>query len=342
MDAMPPHVMQALRQPHIWWQIGATVVRRRWLRPLAPIIMSPVVSLYCRARRMLKKRGVARRRWACSLCRRRARWKCVRCLRSYYCSRQCQNVSWHIVHKHLCYKPARLAWSVVVYGAATLTLFPGIIRDPLMYDLGLLLIPTSFIVSGALAGSLATLLKKTAGYDIRGRLLELTVLVATVWLTFMSWGLTQAFFGRPDACHGMMGTLSFTPEAEQASWLLHGTRRFVLQPAQYYYAMWDSFMGNSWSWVQSLACTHEAPRCFEHVPSATVDFYMKNEACASDWVLILYLYMASAAAYLGSWLYKIRERHVRQQQREIQNRELRHRRRQMARGVVVNGRPHLD
>ena len=75
LDAMPPHVMQALRQPHFCWQMGAAIVRRRWLRPLAPVILSPIVALYCRARRLLKKRGVSRRRWACSLCRRRARWK---------------------------------------------------------------------------------------------------------------------------------------------------------------------------------------------------------------------------------------------------------------------------
>jgi hypothetical protein len=146
LDAMPPHVMQALRQPHIWWQIGAAIVRRRWLRPLAPILMSPVVALYCRARRLLKKRGVARRRWACSLCRRRARWKCVRCLRSYYCSRQCQNVSWHIVHKHVCYKPVRFWWSVILYSAAALAAFPGILRDPAMYELGLSMIPASFVI----------------------------------------------------------------------------------------------------------------------------------------------------------------------------------------------------
>ena len=341
MDAMPPHVMQALRQPHIWWQIGATIVRRRWLRPLAPIIMSPVVSLYCRARRMLKKRGVARRRWACSLCRRRARWKCVRCLRSYYCSRQCQNVSWHIVHKHLCYKPSRLAWSTVVYGAATVALFPGILRDPLMYDLGLLLIPLSFVVSGVLAGSFATVLKKSAGYDIRGRLLELTVLISTIWLTLMSWGLVQAFFGQPDACLGMAGTLALTPEAEEASWLLHGTRHILLQPAKWYYLKWDSAVANSWTWIKSMVCTSETTGCFAHVPSLTVDFYMKSEACASDWVLFLYLYIAAVAAYVGSWLYKMRERHVRQQQRDIQNRELRLRRRQLARGAAVN-RPHRD
>ena len=95
LDAMPPHVLAALRRPHPAWQFSAAVIRRRWLRPVVPILVSPLVALYCRARRTLKKRGVSRRRWACSLCRRRARWKCVRCLRSYYCSRQCQNVSWH-------------------------------------------------------------------------------------------------------------------------------------------------------------------------------------------------------------------------------------------------------
>lgn len=128
LDAMPPHVLAALRRPHPWWQIGAAVVRRRWLRPFVPIILSPLVALYCRARRTLKKRGVSRRRWACSLCRRRARWKCVRCLRSYYCSRQCQNVSWHIVHKHVCYKPARYWWSVVVYTAGVLVAVPGVLK----------------------------------------------------------------------------------------------------------------------------------------------------------------------------------------------------------------------
>lgn len=337
MEAMPPHVMQALRQPHIWWQIGAAVVRRRWLRPLAPIVMSPIVSLYCRARRMLKKRGVARRRWACSLCRRRARWKCVRCLRSYYCSRQCQNVSWHIVHKHLCYKPSRLAWSSVVYGAAALVAFPGILKDPLMYDLGILLIPMSFIVIAVLAGSGATLVKKTAGYDIRGRLLELTVLVSTVWLAAVSWGLVQAFFGQPDACLGIVGTLSISPQEEEASWLLYGTRKFLLQPAKWYYLHWDGFVASSWTWMKSLICTapEDSDRCFAHVP--TVDFYLQNESCAADWVLFLYLYLAAAGAFLGSWLYKIRERHVRQQQREIQNREMRLRRRQMA-----PRRPHMD
>ena len=133
LDAMPPHVLAALRRPHPAWQLGAAVVRRRWLRPVVPVVVSPLVALYCRARRTLKKRGVSRRRWACSLCRRRARWKCVRCLRSYYCSRQCQNVSWHIVHKHVCYKPVRFWWSVAVYTVLICLVVPGIVEVSNIY-----------------------------------------------------------------------------------------------------------------------------------------------------------------------------------------------------------------
>lgn len=202
LEAMPAHVLAALRRPHPWWQIGTTIVRRRWLRPLAPIIMSPIVALYCRARRMLKKRGVSRRRWACSLCRRRARWKCVRCLRSYYCSRQCQNVSWHIVHKHLCYKPVRFWWSLVVYGGATVLAFPGVLRDPVVYDLGLSCLLGSFVVMGVIGGSIATSLKRGVGIDIRGRSLELTVVVLTLWMTCVAWGLVWGFFGESSRCWG--------------------------------------------------------------------------------------------------------------------------------------------
>jgi hypothetical protein len=319
LDAMPPHVMQALRQPHIWWQIGAAIVRRRWLRPIAPVLMSPVVALYCRARRLLKKRGVARRRWACSLCRRRARWKCVRCLRSYYCSRQCQNVSWHIVHKHVCYKPVRFWWSAVVYGVATLALFPGILRDPLMYDLGLCLIPISFIVTGILGGGAATVLKKAFGVDLRGRFLEASVVAVTLWLTIVSWGLVKAFFGESSSvCRGAMGSLSVTDEQLSSSYsTLRFLRMAILRPGQAYYLMWDRVPFMMGSWASTAFCTKtETPDagCFTHLPHANADFFLEdNEGgrCASDLLLVVWLYIAAGFALLGSTLYKRHERNRR-------------------------------
>jgi hypothetical protein len=311
LEAMPPHVMAALRRPHIWWQIGAAIVRRRWLRPIAPILMSPLVALYCRARRLLKKRGVARRRWACSLCRRRARWKCVRCLRSYYCSRQCQNVSWHIVHKHVCYKPARFWGSVIVYGVLTLLAFPGIVRDPLMYDLGLSILPMSFLVMGILGGGLATLLKKCAGMDIRGRSLEMAVVLLTLWLVLMSWGLVGAFFGDTNKCYGFLGMLRVSNDSQP--FLLRSLRVVALQPARSWFLMWDRAAFHAGPWMRKALCTKNPLKsgCFEHLPYANLDFYMTEsggEKCASDLVLVSALWIAAGFALAASNTLKRRER----------------------------------
>ncbi|KAL7565639.1 hypothetical protein ACA910_018998 [Epithemia clementina (nom. ined.)] len=376
LDAMPPHVMQALRNPHFMWQIGTAVVRRRWLRPLAPVLMSPIVALYCRARRLLKKRGVARRRWACSLCRRRARWKCVRCLRSYYCSRHCQNVAWHIIHKHVCYKPVRLWWSTVVYGALCLITFPGILRDPLMYDLGLLLMPFSFIVIGILAGGIATSLKKTFGLDLRGRMLELTVVLGTLWLTVVSWGLVQAFFGQTGACHGSLGRRLVVVDRKgvaAASLVLYWIQRLLLSPAQSYYLLWDRLAFNSGSLLQSILCLPSHPNtdegeppagCFEYLPHANANFFVSTTStddekevsyieeapskCAADVLLVWYLYVLAAGAYVASALYKQRERRQRrlqqqqmQQQQQHHRNHLRHHHHHHHR-QVLQPRPHQD
>ena len=310
LEAMPPHVMAALRQPHIWWQIGAAIVRRRWLRPIAPVIMSPVVALYCRARRLLKKKGVARRRWACSLCRRRARWKCVRCLRSYYCSRQCQNVSWHIVHKHVCYKPTRWAWSVVVYGFVTLLLFPGILRDPLMYDLGLGFIPTSFYAMAILGGGFAATLKKGVGLDLRGRIFELIVILLTLWLVLISWGLVGAFFGDSSRCRGVLGEHNHSMN-ETPPMFLRTLQALVLQPAMNWFLMWDRLALNSGRWIRKALCTGEQEGCFQHLHKANADFFFEEYnggKCASDLSLVSSTFISACIVTSCSYFLKRRDR----------------------------------
>lgn len=45
LDAMPPHVKQTLRQPHLGWKIGAVVVvRPRWFRPVAAVVVSALIN----------------------------------------------------------------------------------------------------------------------------------------------------------------------------------------------------------------------------------------------------------------------------------------------------------
>mmetsp|Transcript_7706 Transcript_7706/g.11017 ORF Transcript_7706/g.11017 Transcript_7706/m.11017 type:complete len:784 (+) Transcript_7706:258-2609(+) len=315
LEAMPAHVLAALRNPHPCWQVGAAIVRRRWLRPIAPVLMSPVVALYCRARRLLKKRGVSRRRWACSLCRRRARWKCVRCLRSYYCSRQCQNVSWHIVHKHVCYKPGRFWWSVAVYGAGTVIAFPGILKDPLIYDLGLTLLPASFLVMGILGGGVATAFKKGPGIDMRGRTLELIVLILTIWLVLVSWGLVWAFFGDVSSCYGAMGTLVVEKGTNDSS-ILSILGKSLFRPAQKWFLFWDRLGNNSGSWLRKGLCSSNSDEgtCFANLSKANPDFYYQSEGgekCASDLMLVSSLWLLAAATLVVSTLLKKHERNRR-------------------------------
>lgn len=305
LEAMPDHVMNALRQPHFCWQMGTAIVRRRWLRPMAPVLLSPIVALYCRARRLLKKRGVSRRRWACSLCRRRARWKCVRCLRSYYCSRQCQNVSWHIIHKHVCYKPARFWWSTAVYLLLALALFPGVLKDPLIYDFGISLVPASFFVIGILAGGVAQFLKKCFLVDLRGRMLEFAVLLVTLWLVNVSWGLTWAFFGDTAQCKGVFGPAS--PDSK----VLKAVHRLVFSPGQVWFSTWDRLALQTPRFVSSWMCRGEPDYCFAHSHLGNPEFYLENENCASDALLISGLWMSAAVVLAVTSALKKHERRVR-------------------------------
>mmetsp|Transcript_40074 Transcript_40074/g.96756 ORF Transcript_40074/g.96756 Transcript_40074/m.96756 type:complete len:703 (+) Transcript_40074:159-2267(+) len=309
LEAMPPHVMAALRNPHVWWRVGGWIVRQRWLRPIAPVVMSPVVALYCRARRLLKKKGVARRRWACSLCRRRARWKCVRCLRSYYCSRQCQNVSWHIVHKHICYKPSRWAWSVALYGLITLFLFPGILRDPLMYDLGLGFVPVSFYAMAILGGGFAAATKKTFGVDLRGRTFEVVVILSTLGLVLVSWGLVGAFFGEPSRCVGVLGSSDVSEDNLPLSF--HALRKYLLGPAMNWFLMWDRLADNSGWWVRRALCTEQESGCFDHLHKANADFIFEENGggrCAADLSFVSNVFVCAGVVACGSHFLKKRDR----------------------------------
>lgn len=321
VEAMPAHVMQALRQPHFFWQLGMALVRQRYLRPLAPVFMSPIVALYCRARRLLKKRGVARRRWACSLCRRRARWKCVRCLRSYYCSRPCQNVSWHIVHKHVCYKPSRMGWSIVVYGAALLACFPGILRDPLMYDLGLCFFPiVSFYVLAVLGGGIASCFKSFMGVDLRGRIMEAIIVTATIWLSVVLWKLVQGFFGDAPSCWGVAGAYTLSKEELSSTFVLRAVHKLILSPAEFVYLATDKAAQNSGSWLRAALCTsHEwtsettkgSAGCFERLPHSNADFFFDENggaSCAGDVLLVGWLYVAAGFALVGTHYLKQHER----------------------------------
>jgi len=262
--------------------------------------------LYCRARRMLKKRGVSRRRWACSLCGRRARWKCVRCLRSYYCSRQCQNVSWHIVHKHVCYKPVRFWWSVVFYTLLTVVTIPGIIRNPLVYGTGLASIPASFLAVGILSGYFASITKKLLKIDVRGRILELSVVICTLKVAYASWAIIQAFFGiTTNNCSNFPCTSIYSIA------IIKIARNTILYPIYRLLTIVDRLVLQKISFLSSFLCKQtnnntineevEQYYCLESIQNADSNLGGK---CQFDIILLSFLWMTAALVTISSMLFK--------------------------------------
>lgn len=340
LEAMPPHVLEALRRPHPWWRMGVAIVRRKWLRPIAPVVMSPIVALYCRTRRTLKKKGVSRRRWACSLCHRRARWKCVRCLRSYYCSRQCQNVSWHIVHKHVCYKPVRFWWSVCLYGSITILFVPDILKYSTIYDVGLSLLFASFLVMSVIGGGMATFFKRVFGLDIRGRALEFFVVVLTIWMAIVNWGLVLGFFGDSSKCVGVMTSTSSWLSVRETktrsdeyndlgtvSPLLRMIYSYIFRPGMNAIRLLDRIIQKK---VPSLArwiCIRDeddnnlietsgliTTKCLRMARDANPNFFLKRsggEKCASDLNTVAYIWLFSRVVKVAVFLFLVLKRRER-------------------------------
>lgn len=327
LEAMPAHVLAALRRPHVWWAFGAAIVRRKYLRPLAPMIMSPLVALYCRARRMLKKRGVSRRRWSCSLCRRRARWKCVRCLRSYYCSRQCQNVSWHIVHKHVCYKPARFFSSCVFYTLLALVSIPGIWSHPLLYALGFASLPLCFIIMGIIGGGLASTFKHIWKIDVRGRMLELGVVFSTLRMASISWGIIQGFFmNTHTTCTGTFSRLRDTPSSIQPyeSAIVNVSKHFFFLPLHYLFTTFDSILYHSR--IPFICHSDSYIHCFASIQTINPNFMhypLDGMKCFYDILSISYTVIIAFSIILFGALLRKHRHHEGRNHREHRHRAVR-------------------
>jgi len=200
---------------------------------------------------------------------------------------------------------------VLVYGIATLLAFPGILRDPLMYDLGFGFIPLSFYVMAILGGGIATLLKKSFGLDLRGRTFEVVVILLTFSLVLVSWGLLGAFLGDPSRCYGVLGSHQLS-EGDQFYHFLQRIQDFILEPAKNWFLMWDRAASNSGPWPRKILCMpRQEVGCFEHLHKANSDFLFDEEhggRCSMDMMLVFSLLQSAALVAAGNHYWKRRER----------------------------------
>lgn len=215
-----------------------------------------------------------------------------------------------------------------MYGVAYVYFIPGVLSYPLIYDLGLGMLWLSFVIMGVIAGGIATILKREMGTDIRGRTLEVLVVLMTFWMALVGWGLVWSFFGvhDDDQCVGVMDKLGrlqtsigipslsfFTSNSD----VIHPSReqRFVqnllLKPTKELINFADSCLTKSPSFVSKWICSPEetaadpsAQTCLELARKTNPDFMLQEfggEKCASDFnVIIFFLYFAGFIHAFGT------------------------------------------
>ena len=202
----------------------------------------------------------------------------------------------------------------MVYAALGLYLFPGVLTDPLVYDMGVAFLPVSFYVMGILAGGVATVMKKGVGLDLRGRMLEIVVVVMTLWLFQVTWGVVWAFFGDASMCMGLLGTSS-SEEVQKTPMLLQILRQGLFRPAQAWVLFWDRLSLQTPPLVRKSLCRrpledlNNSTTCFPHVPH--VDFFQEEPKCASDMELVGSLWVLAGAVLVATTFWKKHERRAR-------------------------------
>lgn len=229
------------------------------------------------------------------------------------------------MHKHVCYKPVRFWWSVVVYGLAFVYFFPGVLSYPLIYDLGLSFLWLSFVVTGIIGGGMATVMKKKFGIDIRGRALEATVVIMTCWLASVCWGLVWGFFGESDECKGVFnGSLQFntlftdtTGEdiTRELGVVPSVVRYFVLVPAKKILTQMDNILLKFAPFITQRLCYNEdleginadhQQTCLKLTQDANPDFMTaKNgENCSSDVNTVVSFWAMAVCMHSMSYMMK--------------------------------------
>lgn len=97
---------------------------------------------------------------------------------------------------------------MVVYTVGIFMAVPGIVENFPIYDAMVTLLPINFIALGIVGGGIASSLKRTSGIDIRGRILEIIVVLQTLLLTGVSSGLVRGYFGDASQCWGVFAPSS--------------------------------------------------------------------------------------------------------------------------------------
>jgi hypothetical protein len=224
-----------------------------------------------------------------------------------------------------------------VYGAGTFLLVPGILKYPVIYDWGLSMLTFSFIIMAILGGGCAVAVKRLLKVDIRGRGLEIGVVLSTLWLTRISWGLVWAYFGDNSMCRGYMTKLFPFKEGSMAIFYpaVMLLRILLFRPGKSLIYFVDKMLLNSRPFLRQFLCAEmntcalfsdaqscvlQNPTCFRTTKAVNPDFYRPEYAgsskCAADMDTVLFFWFLAAIIVLAGLFSNRRERQRRLLARE--------------------------
>jgi len=162
------------------------------------------------------------------------------------------------------------------------------------------------VAIGNIAGGVASTLKRSAGIDIRGRTLEVSVILCTLFLTAVTTGLVRGYFGDSSQCFGVLAssTTPFTESITQGPFIdSFSNEAFaaLLRYAQLYYKKWD-FLGARASFMsRNFLCTptedgntdYATIGCSPPVRSINPQFYLEEENCQADIGMVVGIWVAA-------------------------------------------------
>lgn len=173
---------------------------------------------------------------------------------------------------------------------------------------------------GNIAGGVASTLKRSSGIDIRGRILEISVILCTLFLTAVSSGVVRAYFGDSSQCWGVLASSL----AESSSSAAVGTppgpfidsasnKAFstILQYAQLYYRKWDFLCARA-GILSRFICTptddgnadFATIGCSSPVRSINPQFYLEEENCRADIGMLVRIWVAACLVLFLEHVYR--------------------------------------
>ena len=180
------------------------------------------------------------------------------------------------------------------------------------------LIPLNFCQIGILAGGIATFTKRMCKVDMRGRSLELSVVLITVIMSYLSWGQVNGFFGSNQECLGIFSNIGDSPGDQHDYHQLNNRLLLKIMSSEifgtihYFLNLLDKIVSSlAPSFLRGLLCsggTGPNAFCFETIQRSNPNYYMGEENCASDLLLLTFVYVMAFMITMSGFIFSRRDR----------------------------------